>query len=56
MKPYDPDAKCPKCGGLVIDVDWRGKCAEYDEEREHIRCRCRKCGYQWHAVPLDAKP
>jgi rubredoxin len=61
MKPFDPDATCPKCGEKMG--------ARYQELREHVIGGiyhkypehlvriCNNCGYVGdEEAPLDAKP
>lgn len=65
MKPYDPNAKCPKCGWDEISSSWipADKCWtaeprrwEGNQTREaHISRTCRRCHYRWPEAPLDAE-
>lgn len=58
MKDYDEASYCPKChnddiasqyvdknGNNLTDNDW--------ERDEHIRRRCKRCGFKWNELPLD---
>jgi hypothetical protein len=61
MKPFNPDATCPKCGhdeisSLHVPERNRGHIysTEQDQERaEHIRRRCQRCHYSWNEATLD---
>ena len=62
LKPYNPRAVCPKCGGCNIATqhhsadgnlcrhDWstRGQC---ETGEEHIARSCERCGYAWAEAP-----
>lgn len=57
LPPYNPDAKCPKCGGgevstsvLKLDPDGPGFVALAPEDAHHV---CRSCGYAWPEAPMD---
>lgn len=61
---YDPERRCPKCGGEAravwfpeVDVPWR-RVAGYknNPECEHINRRCQTCHYNWPERPLDSEP
>lgn len=60
MKPFDPDAKCPKCGGDVIRTNYHQELAYFKTTRcglgfrEHMHRQCAGCGYEWDEAPLDA--
>jgi transcription elongation factor Elf1 len=61
MKPFNPDATCPKCGNDEISschVPERLRlfisCSDNDQEpEEHIRRRCTRCYYRWNEATLD---
>jgi len=63
MKPFDPNAKCPKCGcddvatifcekgshrNGIYDCEWVWK-------RDTLTRRCERCGYERDEAPLDVK-
>lgn len=65
MKPFDAEAKCPKCGGDDLATTFhaasdlthpmavgRDRCDVHDE---HIHRHCRRCGYDWIEAPLDKR-
>ena len=64
MTPFKENATCPKCGDGFIAAQyypqhedrWVSNVGDEvaSERREHIRRRCRRCGYQWNEAPLDA--
>jgi len=52
MKPFDPDATCPKCGYERIHTNYcegggRPDCYVCDSGNKHLDRRCERCGYQW---------
>jgi hypothetical protein len=62
VKPYDPNATCPKCGRDVNKTFYRFPrtlppsyygCAPYCPDTEHVHRAC-DCGYWWVEAPLDA--
>ena len=64
MKPFDPVAKCPKCGNDDIRATFRiknefGRCGESPTKHcpstmpEHLHRECRRCHYEWVEAPLD---
>jgi len=60
---YNKDAVCPKCGSTDIHVIWhrgyRWGCPKQDPGffgPEHMDRYCRRCGYAWVEIPLDAPP
>ena len=61
MKPFDPKAKCPKCGCKEISAYFHAKgdrkpLGDYGYyEREILARRCDRCKYEWHEAPLDVK-
>jgi hypothetical protein len=60
MKPYNPNAKCPKCGYCDISSVYRDKgegsvsSGEYYKP-ERIKRECRRCHYEWDEKPLSKK-
>lgn len=55
MKRYDPNARCPKCGGRNIGSRY----AEHldrvrDTIKKTIKRVCARCLYEWEEAPLDA--
>ena len=65
MKPYDPAAKCPKCGHPVVTTNF---CAGHDEEGYHkpliiipshhgeaLHRQCMQCGYGWLEACVKAQ-
>jgi hypothetical protein len=56
VKPYNPDAKCLKCGSDDIASIWNEKdnCREDDEgpKSEHIMRVCTRCHFEWPEKPL----
>jgi len=62
MKPYDPDAHYPKCGGDDISTHYEAGqhllglsgswCWVKDK---HLDRHCRNCSYKWAEACLDAK-
>lgn len=51
MKPYDPSAKCSKCGhDGVGTVFVRGLVSSEDS----LKRTCLRCQYTWSEAPLDA--
>lgn len=64
LLPFDPDAKCPKCGNTEVETDHVEKgtgsryapcveCRKY-ERAEHLDRRCSRCGYTWPEATVDA--
>lgn len=51
MKPYDPNAKCAKCGHDSITTRFIGAFAP---RRDTIHRCCNRCGYGWNESPLDS--
>lgn len=65
MKPYDRQARCPKCGERKIAARWNkgitSEAAKFigcgiEPEPEHMIRTCTRCGYRWHESPMDFKP
>lgn len=62
LKPYNPDARCPKCGG-EIDIGYRlgsirrawSLCSACQDGIEHLHRTCRVCGYSWPEACVDMK-
>ncbi len=46
MDKYNPESKCPKCGGDLVSTTYRGN---------HIERTCQRCHYEWYEKPLDEK-
>lgn len=66
LPPYNPDAKCPKCGGGEVDAMWCPADATSNVSRrdapdkdhlnvyaEHMDRTCTRCGYAWPEAPMD---
>jgi len=58
LPPYDPNAKCPKCGhdevrtyycktGQPLDSCW------LKIEHEHLHRACQRCHYKWLEACLE---
>ena len=55
MKPYDPAAKCPKCGHAVVSTIFCGGHKERDyrvsppppHSEDALHRQCTRCGYGW---------
>lgn len=65
MKPYDPSARCPKCGSADVSTDhveknggnyWSG-CSECSRVnvREHLHRLCPRCLYAWPEACVPVK-
>ena len=58
MKPYDPAAKCPKCGYAVVSVYFYPYLSGWDYRvplnGEVMQRRCSRCGYGWLEACLKA--
>ncbi len=59
MEPFNPKAKCPKCGGEDIyssyhNDDYQVHCV-WNTEGALIERGCRRCSFKWPEAPLDAK-
>ena len=62
--PFDPDARCIKCGGEDIWAQWKSggwpnTCSTISKcwlsvSVEHIHRGCRRCHYEWIEAPLDS--
>lgn len=58
MKAYDPNRLCPKCG--FEEAGSRYNCTRaYPEDgepydKEYVERDCKRCGYTWEEIPLDA--
>lgn len=62
MNPYNPEAKCPKCGctGIKNLYHPRSEGRYYDGfanfgqpiNHEFIERECFNCGYKWNEAPL----
>lgn len=59
LPPFNPDARCPKCGGAEVRVEYfsAGQLTgdpHLDLYEEEIIARtCTRCGYAWPEAPLD---
>ena len=62
LPPYNPEAKCPKCGGEEAGVYWvpKGRIVGTDSPHgqmyqpyDALRRRCETCGYEWEEAPCD---
>lgn len=56
MKPYDPQARCAKCGGEQVRAWWRESTKQdfsWDNrhrrivDEEYLHRTCERCGYAW---------
>ena len=45
MQPYNPTAKCPKCGHDKVETHYR--------PLNVMERRCERCSYEWPERPLD---
>ena len=60
MKPFDPDSRCPKCGGEDVGTHYSASywdclysCSRRNSMTgEHMERTCRRCGYRWVEAPL----
>ena len=48
MKPYDPDARCPKCNGGMVTSTWDVK-----GDEESMKRVCTRCKFSWSERPID---
>lgn len=60
MKPFDPNATCPKCGGGEVTTVFvrRAYWSDYggvQPDGEHLARTCTACGYAWAEAPMDAE-
>jgi len=63
MQPFNPDAKCAKCGSdnihsiFCVDPRYYSSCRKWPNEvrEEHIHRNCKTCRYEWLEAPLDKK-
>lgn len=63
MNPYDPNAKCPKCGGEDVASAFREFVIQGNGTspttigvaKENILRTCRRCHFSWPELPLDAR-
>lgn len=56
---FDASRKCVKCGHDDISAQFE-EASEYGHYPCHVTCehihrRCRRCGYAWIELPLDAQ-
>lgn len=51
MKPFNPKAVCPKCGGKKITYEYCGGILSEsdltDKSEEFMYRECGRCGYYW---------
>jgi hypothetical protein len=50
VKPYDANAKCPKCNHTVISTRFIGGIAGIDDA---LHRKCARCDFGWKETPLD---
>jgi hypothetical protein len=50
VKPYDANAKCPKCNHNVISTRFIGGIAGIDDA---LHRKCARCDFGWKETPLD---
>lgn len=62
MTPYDPKAKCPKCGGDDIATLYNNGCTDcacgvrgISSGKKHICRHCCNCHHQWPESCIDAE-
>jgi hypothetical protein len=63
VNPFDPKAKCAKCRCDDVATTFHEKGTHKDGigdcewlwARDTLVRRCKRCGYEWNEVPLDAK-
>ena len=59
LQPFNPEAKCPKCGHGEVGVRYVAPVKTYDvrgeatEHPEQMRRLCERCGYGWAEAPLS---
>ena len=56
--PYNPEAKCVKCGNEEVDVSYCGYPLPDDTSegvKEHFHRQCKRCGFNWRENCLDIK-
>ena len=65
MKPYDPEAKCPKCGHAEVETHYEDKANlcpwehrnKAGNEVEHLDRYCKRCSYAWaEGIPKGRIP
>lgn len=64
LKPFDPDASCPKCGHRVVGIAYCRHPKVFSDcdhlihygarIGEHMHRTCKQCGYVWFELPLDS--
>lgn len=59
LRPFDEDARCPKCGGGTISTTFHED--KYVTplhgcyiECEHLHRTCNRCRHNWAEAPLDS--
>ncbi len=61
LLPFNPNAKCPKCGHDQTDDRWKvakpghSYIQEHHGAKEWIGRRCQRCSYIWDEACLDAE-
>jgi hypothetical protein len=61
LKPFTPEASCPKCGHQEIRNTWEeavdpcgiNACKAHPGKPERIVRVCQSCRYSWEEAPLD---
>lgn len=61
MTPFDPAAKCPKCGHDETSDAYHkngykcpfGSVVDVGREEEHIHRTCKRCGFDWPEAVLE---
>ena len=60
MDKYDPERRCPKCGGVATGEYCRGGYDRgymrkycYEVRHDHLHRYCIVCGYEWVEKCLD---
>jgi len=59
MEKFDAGRPCPKCGNLDVASMYYKATSVRNYARiiskDTIERHCRRCGYSWDELPLDAK-
>ncbi len=62
LKPFNPEARCPKCGHDTVktrycrggpDSDYRDLCWDKGLNREHLHRNCERCHYEWEEACIN---